>query len=100
PPALDHQPEHGASRPYVEVGAAHHRMEVADRRAGAGPVALGELVPAHAILGGPVEVVVGGQAVGTRGLQEGGAHPIARAALRDAERSAAAVQLAGPPLVV
>ena len=76
------------------------RVQVGHRGARAAAVALGDLVPAEAVLLAVVEVVVGGQAHRLGGLEERLAHDAARAGLADRQRPAGAVELARAALVV
>ena len=83
-----------------EVLAPQHRVQVGDRRRAAHPAALGDLIPAHAVLLGAVEVVVGGKAGLQARLHERLTRAVAAAVLAHSQRSAGAVQLTGPALVV
>ena len=76
------------------------RVQVGDRCARPAPVALGDLVPAEAVLLAVVEVVVGGQAHRVGGLEERLAHHAARPRVADRQRPAGAMELAGAALVV
>ena len=83
-----------------EVRAVHDRVQVGDRRAAAAAVARGQLVPAHAVLAGPVEVLAGRQAARGRGVEEGLREAGARQRVRHAQRPADAVVLGGAARVV
>src|SRR5689334_3020275 len=75
-------------------------MQVTDSRRAAHPIALGDLIPADAILLGAVEVVIGRQPGLHPGLDERLTGAVPGAVVDHPEGSAGAVKLADPPLVV
>jgi hypothetical protein len=83
-----------------QVGTAQHRMQERHRRRAAAAVALRQLVVAHPVLGGGVEVVVRGQARGDPGLDHRVHHRVRVATFAHRQRPAGAVVLVGAALVV
>ena len=83
-----------------QVRAVHDRVQVGDGRAGPPPVALGDLVPAVAVLLAVVEVLVQRQPQPLHRLQERLAHRAAGPGLAHRQRTAGTVELRSPALVV
>jgi hypothetical protein len=78
-------------RDQVQVWPLQNRMQVGHRRRAAHSVALGHLIPADAVLLGPVEVLVAGEPGLLAGLDEGLAGAVARPVVDHAQRAAHAV---------
>ena len=100
PLALERDAEHLGAGDHGQVRPLHRRAQVGVGTAPATPVSLRHLGDRHPVLLGRVDVAVGGDPGGLRGIEKAAGQRARRALVGDVQRTAGAVHLGGAPLVV